>query len=226
MEIVFLKGIITGLVLSLPFGPIGIYCMEKTLVEGEKEGYISAMGMVTIDFVYGMFAFLFINILKDDIEKYGPILAGFIGIFLVKVGSSKFLKKMESADIKERKGGLLQYYLTTMFVAILNISSIVVIMMVWTISDPWLKVSPAIDSYIATSFFNKLLTGVCFSGGIFIGGGALWFLTTYILFHWRKKITHDILVKITKYSGLILLLFGLFTIFNSIRHFLMLQNIL
>ena len=84
----------TGLILSLPFGPIGIYCMEKTLVEGEKEGYTSALGMVTIDFVYGLVAFLFINILRDDIEKYGPLLAGVVGAFLISVGTKKFFKKI------------------------------------------------------------------------------------------------------------------------------------
>lgn len=90
MFTLFLKGIVTGLVLSLPFGPIGIYCMEKTLVEGEKEGYISALGMVTVDLIYGIIAFLFINILREDIEKYGPFLTSGIGVFLIVVGVKKF----------------------------------------------------------------------------------------------------------------------------------------
>ena len=47
---------ITGLILSLPFGPVGIYCMEKTLVEGQKEGYVSSLGMVTVDVIYGLTA--------------------------------------------------------------------------------------------------------------------------------------------------------------------------
>ncbi|MGL5099423.1 MAG: lysine transporter LysE, partial [Fusobacteriaceae bacterium] len=32
----FFKGLITGFILSLPFGPMGVYCMEKTMSEGEK----------------------------------------------------------------------------------------------------------------------------------------------------------------------------------------------
>ena len=59
---IFFEGIITGLVLSLPFGPVGIYCMEKALIEGEKKAYTSAMGMVTVDVIYGIISFLFIII--------------------------------------------------------------------------------------------------------------------------------------------------------------------
>ncbi len=69
MDLTFFKGIITGLILSLPFGPVGIYCMEKTLVEGQKEGYISSLGMVTIDVVYGLTA-LFGLILS---LPFGPV---------------------------------------------------------------------------------------------------------------------------------------------------------
>ena len=33
-----IKGIIAGFILSLPFGPVGIYCMEVTIVEGRWKG--------------------------------------------------------------------------------------------------------------------------------------------------------------------------------------------
>ena len=70
MDLTFFKGVITGLILSLPFGPVGIYCMEKTLVEGQKEGYVSSLGMVTVDVIYGLTALLFINKIDDFIIKY------------------------------------------------------------------------------------------------------------------------------------------------------------
>ena len=70
MDLTFFKGMITGLILSLPFGPVGIYCMEKTLVEGQKEGYVSSLGMVTVDVIYGLTALLFINKIDDFIIKY------------------------------------------------------------------------------------------------------------------------------------------------------------
>ena len=61
MDLTILKGIITGLILSLPFGPVGIYCMELTVVEGRWKGYITALGMVTIDVVYSAVSLMFLS---------------------------------------------------------------------------------------------------------------------------------------------------------------------
>ncbi len=93
LDLTFFKGMITGLILSLPFGPVGIYCMEKTLVEGQKEGYVSSLGMVTVDVIYGLTALLFINKIEDVIIKYEYFLEIGISIFLLVVGLKKMSKK-------------------------------------------------------------------------------------------------------------------------------------
>lgn len=226
MNMLFVKGVMTGFVLSLPFGPIGIYCMEKTLVQGEKEGYTSAMGMVSVDFIYGMISFLFINILRNDIEKYGPLLTSIVGVFLISVGVKKFFKHPEAACIKDKKDGLFQHYLTTFLVALVNISTILVIIGVYSITNNWFKISPDLVLYMSSGIINRIISAFIFASGIFIGGGALWFVTTYILYHWRKKITHELLIKITKFSGLALLGFGIFTLATALKHFLILQEVI
>ena len=70
MDLTILKGIITGLILSLPFGPVGIYCMELTVVEGRWKGYITALGMVTIDVVYSAVSLMFLSSVESYIKKY------------------------------------------------------------------------------------------------------------------------------------------------------------
>ena len=70
MDTTILKGILTGLILSLPFGPVGVYCMELTIVEGRWKGYITALGMVTMDMVYSAVALLFLSSVKEYVEKY------------------------------------------------------------------------------------------------------------------------------------------------------------
>ena len=93
MILTTLKGVITGLILSLPFGPVGIYCMEKTMIEGQKKGYISALGMVTIDIFYGLIALLFITNVEDFIVKYESWLQILVAIFLLFIWWKKFEKR-------------------------------------------------------------------------------------------------------------------------------------
>ncbi|MDO4589592.1 MAG: LysE family transporter, partial [Fusobacterium sp.] len=165
MDLTFFKGVITGLILSLPFGPVGIYCMEKTLVEGQKEGYISSLGMVTIDVVYGLTALLFLNQVEDLIKQYDCYFATGIAIFLLVVGLKKMSNKMKLKKVEADPVGLIQNYFTTFFIALANISSVFTIMVIFTT----LRVFDSDSEYIPYMI----------SSGIFIGGACEWFTTTY-----------------------------------------------
>ena len=82
-----LKGIITGVILSLPFGPVGIYCIEVTIVEGRWKGYLSSLGMVSVDVFYSMIALLFINRVEGLIIRYERALAILIGLPILSNGA-------------------------------------------------------------------------------------------------------------------------------------------
>ncbi|MGL4392619.1 MAG: LysE family transporter [Fusobacteriaceae bacterium] len=222
MNILFIKGIITGLILSVPFGAVGLYCMEKTLVEGEVKGYLSALGMVTADLIYGAVALLFVNILKHSIEKFGSILVTALGVIMLVIGVRKFFTNPEPEHIEKRKSkkdGLFQDYITVFLFALMNVQSILFIVGIYTILDKWLRVTYTIK-LTTLGVTQKIQACFFYAGGIFLAGAALWFLTTFILYHWRKKITMDMIIKITKFSGLGISVFGIITIIVSIKNFI------
>lgn len=133
MDITILKGILMGLILSLPFGPVGVYCMELTILEGRWKGYITALGMVTIDVVYSAVALLFLSGVKDYVVKYENYLSLFIGIFLIIISLKKLLTKIELKEINVDFKSMLQNYLTGVGFAIVNISTILIIATVFAI---------------------------------------------------------------------------------------------
>lgn len=197
---VFFKGIITGFILSLPFGPVGIYCMEKAIMEGEKKAYISALGMVSVDIMYGIISFLFVQKLEGYIFKYEMPLKILISIFLIFIGSKKFFGKPTVKELEENSFTLVQDYFETFFLAIFNISSIVVIAGIFTMLG--------VFSSGSTTSISLIELG----SGIGLGGSSLWFITIFTIYHFKKRVTLDILLKISKLSGLIILLFGIATI--------------
>ncbi len=95
------------------------------------------------------------------------------------------LKKVEADPV-----GLIQNYFTTFFIALANISSIFTIMVIFTT----LRLFDSDSEYIPFMV----------SSGIFIGGALEWFTTTYLLSHWRRTITEENLIKISRISGLII----------------------
>lgn len=199
---IFFKGVMTGAILSLPFGPIGIYCMEKALLEGEKRAYSSALGMVTVDMIYGIIGFLFINRVEDYILKFETPLKILISLFLILIGSKKFFGKPKIKKLEEDDFTLIQDYFETFILAVLNISSIFVITGIYTFLN-------IINDSISRLTVIELILGIG------IGGGFLWFLTIFIIHHFKKIITVKMLLNISKLSGLIILMFGITTIIFS-----------
>lgn len=202
MDLTIFKGILTGLLLSLPFGPVGIFCMEKTLLEGQKKGYVSAMGMVTVDVIYGLTALLFISQVEDTIKKYELYLQILIGLFLIFIGWKKTRKQQEIKTIECTPAGMIKDYFTTFFLAIANISSVFTMVVIFTTLKVYVSESSTIPIQIAI--------------GILLGGGTEWFITTYILSHCTRVLDERKLLNISRISGVLIFLFGVFIIGSSL----------
>ena len=200
MDLTILKGIITGLILSLPFGPVGIYCMELTVVEGRWKGYITALGMVTIDVVYSAVSLMFLSSVESYIKKYENYLTILIAIFLMIISLRKIINKIELKEINLDFKSMLQNYLTGMGFAIVNISSIFVISTLFTM----MKV---LDDGGLSKALQVLI-------GVGAGGGTLWFTTTFIISHFRNLFGKEKLVKLIKVANIAI--FILAVIFGGI----------
>ena len=203
MDITILKGILTGLILSLPFGPVGVYCMELTIVEGRWKGYITALGMVTIDMLYSAVALLFLSSVKDYIIRYENFLSLLIGVFLMIVSSKKLFRKIELKELNVDFKSMLQNYLTGVGFAIVNISSILVIATVFA----FLRI---LDDANTPTLIETVL-------GVGLGGSGLWFLTTYLISHFRKLFGKEKLIKIIKIANGVIFMLALFVTIYSIR---------
>ena len=206
MDTTIFKGMIMGFILSLPFGPVGIYCMELTIIEGRWKGYITALGMVTIDMVYSAVALLFLSGVKEYIEKYENYLSLIIGLFLLVVSLRKLLTKIELKDINMDFKSMLQNYLTGAGFAIVNISSILLIATVFTV----LNVLDDGNTFPTITYMEAIL-------GVGLGGTGLWFLTTYIISHFRKLFGKEKLIKIIKIANVTIFILALAIIFYAIK---------
>ena len=206
MDTTIFKGMMMGFILSLPFGPVGIYCMELTIVEGRWKGYITALGMVTIDMFYSAVALLFLSGVKEYIVRYENYLSLTIGLFLLVISLRKLLTKIELKDIDVDFKSMLQNYLTGVGFAIVNISSILLTATVFTV----LKVLDDGNTFPPTTYMEAIL-------GVGLGGTGLWFFTTYIISHFRKLFGKEKLIKIIKIANGIIFVLALVIIIYAIK---------
>ena len=206
MDITILKGILMGLILSLPFGPVGVYCMELTILEGRWKGYITALGMVTIDVVYSAVSLMFLSSVESYIKKYENYLTILIAIFLMIISLRKIINKIELKEINVDFKSMLQNYLTGVGFAIVNISTILIIATVFAI----LKVLDNTTTVTTMISIEALL-------GVGLGGAGLWFFTTYLISHCRKLFGKEKLIKIIKLANAVIFILALFIIIYTIR---------
>lgn len=202
MILTTLKGVITGVILSLPFGPVGIYCMEKTMMEGQKKGYISSLGMVTVDIIYGLTALLFVTYVEDFIVKYESWLQILVAFFLLFVGWKKFEKKEKIKKIECTPSGMIKDYFTTFFLAMANLSGVFTILVIFTTLQVYSEKASLVAPFIAL--------------GIFAGGATEWFITTYIIANFTKVLDERKLIKISQISGGLIFVFGIFILAKCI----------
>ncbi|WP_300357800.1 lysine transporter LysE [Fusobacterium sp.] len=196
MNITFFKGIITGIILSLPFGPVGLYCMEKTLTEGKKDGFSTALGMITSDVVYGLIAFFFINQAEEFILKYEFFFKALVGLCLIILG----IKKLKTPVVIKKPTKINEYniqnYFSGFFLSIINVTGIITIIFIYTL----LSVVGDANNYIFLA------------AGIATAGIISWTINVQVLTYFKKFITDDLLIKLSKLSSFIILTFGVISL--------------
>ncbi|MEM8504854.1 MAG: LysE family transporter [Cyanobacteria bacterium P01_D01_bin.1] len=87
---VLLKGMVMGLAIAAPVGPIGLLCIRRTLDKGRLVGLLSGCGAATADGLYGMVAAFGLTAVSDFLVEYSDWLRIGGGLFLCYLGITTF----------------------------------------------------------------------------------------------------------------------------------------
>src|SRR5450759_3925815 len=88
---ILLKGIILGLTVSMPLGPVGIILINRTIKRGFLSGFFSALGLATADTLLAIAAGLGFTVIISFIKEERFILSIIAGIVIIGVGIKVFL---------------------------------------------------------------------------------------------------------------------------------------
>ncbi|MDR0412228.1 MAG: LysE family transporter [Dysgonamonadaceae bacterium] len=99
IEIIY-KGIVIGILVSAPMGPIGLLCVQRTLNKGRWHGFFSGIGAAASDFFYAVITCMGMGIVITFVEDNqfiltitGSILLFFYGVYIFCSNPSRNLKK-------------------------------------------------------------------------------------------------------------------------------------
>ena len=122
MLLIFLfKGIIVGVVIAVPVGPVGVMCVRRTIFEGKAAGFISGLGAATADALFGCIAAFGLTFVADWLIGYHQWLRIAGGCYLLYVGGSALRAQPEAKQASEPDAeGLLRYFLSTFALTLTN----------------------------------------------------------------------------------------------------------
>ena len=192
------RGMLIGLMVSVPLGPMGVLIIQKTLHRGALSGFIAGMGAACADLFYATVAAFGLGFVINTIKTHEVILQIVGGIFLLIMGLNIYFAnplKQIKARRRVTKKGLLGDFLSLFFLTVSNPVTVVVFMAVFA-GTSVLGETPTFSTEI------MLLIGVL------LGGSAWWYTLSTIVNVFRKKFKLRVLVTINRVSGIIITILG------------------
>ncbi|MEG0796823.1 MAG: LysE family transporter [Odoribacter sp.] len=203
------RGILIGLMVSVPLGPMGVLIIQKTLHKGALAGFVAGMGAASADLFYATVAAFGIGFVVNIIEAHELVLQIIGGIFLLAVGLKIYFDNpLKQIRMRKRvtKTGLLGDYLTLFFLTVSNPVAIVVFMAVFAGTSVFgAEPSFRIELFVLT--------------GVVLGGGLWWYTLSTLVNLFRKRFRLRVLVRINRISGIIITFLGGLVILSAFEPF-------
>src|SRR5437773_7850847 len=136
----FCRGVLIGLSIAAPVGPIGVLCIRRTLSEGRVSGLVSGLGAATADAFYGCVAAFGLTVISNLLLAQQDWLRLVGGLFLCYLGVKTFLAKPTEQAPANLVGDLLKAYASTLVLTLTNPMTIV--SFIWVFAALGLGSSP------------------------------------------------------------------------------------
>ena len=199
-----IKGLMAGLAISAPVGPVNVLCAGRTLSRGRNSGLISGLGAATADALYGSIAAFSITFIIAFLEREEFWIRVFGGLLLIGIGIL-YIRKPPAELGKETndKSGHSDYISTLLL----------------TLTNPTTVLS-----------FLALLTGLGMGGhkvwwltflvvgGIFTGSMLWWVILVMIVDHLRDRFSPQAFCWMNRIAGFAIGAFGLVTLLLGLHH--------
>jgi threonine/homoserine/homoserine lactone efflux protein len=195
------KGILIGLLVSIPLGPIGVLVIQRTVNKSRAAGLLSGMGAALSDTVYAIIAGFSLTFIIDFIQEHEMLFQVLGAVVVLGLGIHIFFKNPVTDLRRNRIRGNTHFQdiLSSFLVTFSNPLTVFVFLAVFTSSGVAISLEQPYHAFCAIL-------------GIFTGAFLWWFSLSGIVSLFRHKINLRILWWINKTAGIIIVLFVLITV--------------
>ncbi|MUT67389.1 LysE family translocator [Paenibacillus sp. NEAU-GSW1] len=197
------NGLLIGLSIAAPVGPIGILCMKRMITQGRLYGLASGFGAAAADAVYGIIAAAGFTAVMDLLTSQQQWIRLLGGLFLIYLGLQSFLAQAadERGDVKSSRS-LAHASLTTFALTISNPLTII----------SFVGIFSAIEQTSTTGAGGAWWMMI----GIWLGSMLWWTFLCIVIGSIRTVLNRSAMRWINLISGVVLLTYGAIAIIKAI----------
>jgi len=200
LMIFFIKGIIIGVIVSAPVGPIGLLCVNRTLTQGRKAGFVSGLGAATADAVYCIIAGFGFTFISRFLMDQNFLIAVVGSLCLAGLGVKTFLSAPKERSLNVSGGDLAHVYVSTFALTLMNPVTILFFLALFSLLGLVLS---------SESLFSLVLL----TSGVLVGAVAWWFGLASLASRVHHKLTDAEIHWINRISGILMIIIGVLVFF-------------
>lgn len=196
----FIKGLIIGLAIAAPVGPIGVLCIQRSLHDGFKVGLMTGLGAAFADGTYGLIAGFGLTALSSLLISYQFWIRLIGGLFLLYLGIKLFLTPAQEKSAGKSDRSPWHALGTTFFLTLTNPATILSFIAVFA----GLGLNQTSSDYIHAIILVL---------GITLGSAVWWLLlSSGVAFILHHRLSPTVMHGINRFSGIIIFAFGIFAL--------------
>ena len=195
-------GALVGFASAVPVGPVGIICVQRTILKNRFAGLMTGFGATLSDAIFAVIGAFGITVIIEFIKHQHIFFRIVGGIILIILGIMSYKTKPKRHEAKE-DGAItdIQHFMSGFLLTLTN--PLTAVFFLFSFAAIGSKIH--IDSSVMAS---SLVIGAI------IGALIWWVFLTYIADMFGHKIHEHALNKISKWFGIIIIVFGIFILGN------------
>ncbi|WP_158745401.1 LysE family translocator [Acidisphaera sp. L21] len=194
-------GLVVGFSIAVPIGPMGLLCIQRTLVAGMRVGVSTGLGAVTVNVAYGALILLGLGTVAPVLAEFGRALGVAGGLFLLWSALRMMRQQRQAVACEAALTPLAAYASAVAFNATNPISPL---RMVALLSPIVAGAAPA-WSGVATLL-----------AGMFAAAAIWWICLSFFVALLRTRLTPAMLTAVNRFAAAGLTLYGAWTLARSL----------
>lgn len=198
------QGILVGVLASIPLGPIGVLCVQRTINYGRIPGFASGYGAALADTIFATiaawglsFIIEYIQAYRFEFEMLGGVVILAMGIIIYRRDPIKIYRQRNKVKRK-----LWQDSLYTMLITLTNPLAIFLFLALMT-------------AFGVVVYPEKPTDLTLVVAGVHIGAVLWWFNLTYLVNKMRRLFGLRTIWWFNKTSGIVITIFGVIALLHG-----------